>query len=198
MAASKGKKPGESGSWPATEATYDTISTLEELIALNPFTKASDGAGGSITIAARIPGWLDRKVEFLREMKISPYQLKSDVARDALYIGLKVLNMRYGSNLDWVAETKLAKIIDSAGRLTRIHSEVTTILNSMKILWEMKDFTEAVDLMEQYVAAMLEMPEEYERDKRKQFIRDEMLLKEVIERCNVDTQMAVYGKVISR
>ena len=86
------------------EQQFDLAATLEELINEPPFKEVSGDTGDSVTSATRIPMWLYRRVVKLKELQGSPYELTSDVLRDALFIGLRILNMRYRVNPDWNVE----------------------------------------------------------------------------------------------
>ena len=70
--------------------------TLEDLVNRKPFTKSTDKNGGAYTAAARVPIELERHITLFVEMPNSPYMLKGDVVRDAIYLGLLVLHTRYG------------------------------------------------------------------------------------------------------
>lgn len=177
-----------------TESKFDSIATLEELVNMAPFKEASDSKGGSETIGVRIPSWLARKVMHLLEIRGSPYGLKSDVARDAMYIGLRVLNMRYKSDPDWAIEAKLARVIDDANALSRIKQKTRQFEQSLKEFWDNGDESQAVEYMEHYVAAVVETQDDYQRTKTLQFIRESMFLRNVVDRCNIGVRNAVYGR----
>ncbi len=178
----------------ATESQFDNVATLEELVNSQPFKEASDKQGGGDTIGVRIPSWLARKVQHLLEIRGSPYLLKSDVARDAIYIGLRVLNMRYKSDPDWAIEAKIARVIDDANALVRLRTKAKGFEASLKEFWDSGDEEQAVEYMEHYVAAAVETNNDYTRIKTLQLIKESMFMRNVLEKCNQEAKNAVYGK----
>lgn len=185
-------KPGKSDDW-ALEAPFDQIVSLEELINMPPFKAASDSTGGTATAGTRIPTWLDRKVTHLIEFRGTPYHLKSDVLRDAIYIGLRVLNMRYKSDPDWASEARMAKAIDKANLVTRIKTTVDQIAKPIEELWTGGDEEQAVIQFEEFIAATTEISDDWHRNKQIQTIKNNRLLKEVTERCSPEARRAIFG-----
>ncbi len=188
----KSNKPKESGAWDL-ESPFDEVVSLEELINAPPFKAASDSAGGTPTAGTRIPTWLDRKVIHLIEIRGTPYHLKSDVLRDAIYIGLRVLNMRYKSDPDWATEAKLAKTIDKANQINRIKLQLRQFTTPIEELWAEGDEDQAVSLFEEFVASTTEIDEEWHRNKQLQLIKGNHILKEIAEHCSTETKKAVFG-----
>ena len=194
MANEKQEKPKKSelGDWDL-ESPFDTIVSLEELINMPPFKAASDSSGGTATAGTRIPLWLERKVIHLTELRGSPYHLKSDVFRDAIYIGLRVLNMRYKSDPDWATEAKMARVIDKANLINRIKAQIRQISAPIEELWAGGDEAQAVATFEEFIASTTEIADEWHRAKQLQLIRNDHLLKEVAERCSTEAKRAVFG-----
>lgn len=186
------KKPGKPSDWDL-ESPFDTIVSLEELINMPPFKAASDASGGTATAGARVPMWLERKVIYLIELRGSPYMLKSDVYRDAIYIGLRVLNMRYKSDPDWATEAKMARAIDRANLITRIKTQIRQFSSPVAELWAAGDEDQAIGLFEEFIAASIEITDDWHRSKQMQLIKAEHLLREIAERCSPETKKAVFG-----
>lgn len=65
------------------------------------FKTTKDKFGHSITLSARVPEAVYRRIQVFREMRGSPYQVMSDVVRDAIFLGILVLNARFGLDLVW-------------------------------------------------------------------------------------------------
>jgi len=188
----KSDKQNEPGDW-NLESPFDTIVSLEELINMPPFKAASDSKGGTATAGTRIPIWLDRKVIHLIEIRGTPYHLKSDVLRDAIYIGLRVLNMRYKSDPDWASEARMARAIDQANLITRIKSTVDQMAKPIEELWAGGDEDQAISLFEEFIASTTEITDEWHRNKQIQTIKNNRLLREVTERCSPEAKKAIFG-----
>ena len=186
------KRPTKKSEW-ETESSYDEIVSLEELINMPPFKAASDASGGTATAGARLPTWLERKVIHMIELRGSPYMLKSDVYRDAIYIGLRVLNMRYKSDPDWATEAKIAKVIDKVNAITRIKTEITQFQAPIQQLWSGGDEAQAISLFEEFIAASVEITDDWKRMKQMQLIKAEHLFREIAERSTPEVKLAVFG-----
>ena len=103
------RKKKKRSDW-ALESPLDEEVTLEQLVNESPFKEASDESGQSTTAGTRIPMWLKRRIIKLRELSGSPYELDSDVTRDALFIGLRVLHLRYKMGPDWDSAPRSKKV----------------------------------------------------------------------------------------
>jgi len=110
--AEENKEPKTKKSDWELESSFDLAATLEDMINDKPYKEASDESGESVTAGARVPSWLHRRVVKLRELAASPYEVNSDVYRDAIYNGLHVLHMRYGLTAAWSIERQMAAVVD--------------------------------------------------------------------------------------
>ena len=191
----KPKQPRKPNSWDL-ESPFDTIISLEELINMPPFKEASDSKGGSITAAVRIPSWLERKAVYLTESKGTPYHIKSDVYRDAIYVGLRLLNMRYKSNPDWAVEAKMANVIDRANLITRLKSRVDQISRPVVELWDSGDTEQAIMLLEDFVGAVVEVSDEWEKGKTIQLLKNDRRLNNILRECPLEVRSAVFGEKV--
>lgn len=176
------------------ESPYDAPTSIQELIDMAPFREASDSKGGSYTAAARIPTWAERKIQWFIEMKGSPYQLKGDVVRDAIYLGLRILHARYKGNPDWAQESKMADAISKVGVSGRLREQVTRLTEGLRVLWDEGDEDQAIEGLEQFVGAVVEMNDDWQKSKTIQYIKGDRLLKQVVERCSVEVKRAVLGE----
>lgn len=184
------RKPNSPGGW-ELESSFDTVTSLEELIFRPPFKETSGREGGSATLGVRIPSWLERKVIHLLEIKGSPYQIKSDVARDAVYLGLRILNMRYKPTTDWAVESKMADAIDKVNLINRIRGQVESFTKPELDLWESGDEQQAIDGMEMFVSAAMEIEDEWQRDKTLKLLKGVRQLQPIIDGCSVQIRDAI-------
>ena len=175
------------------ESEYDAPATIQDLIDMAPFKEASDTKGGSYTAAARVPTWLERKITWFVEMKGSPYMLKGDVVRDMIYLGARVLHARYKGNPDFATEAKMTEAVSQTGVLAHIKEQVNQLSRGMEELWSEGDEPQAIDLFEKFVAAAVEMRDEWVKMKTFQYIRGNRLLKQIADKCSQDVKNAVYN-----
>lgn len=184
------KKPSD---W-SLEAPFDKTCTLEELIAMPPFKEASDQSGYSHTAGSRVPGWIQRRIIYFTEMRGSPYRIQSDVIRDAIYIGLRVLTMRYKSTPDWVVETKMTKAIDKVSVLRRVKKQMEELTTGLEELYRSGDEEKAIEGLEEFVTAVIEMEDTWHKDKIVQSLMDNRTVKDIVSKCSDSTRSFLFNR----
>lgn len=188
----KGKK-SKPPDW-ELESPFDAAATLEELINAPPFKEASDERGESVTSGTRIPTWLHRRVVKLREMPGSPYEVNSDVLRDAVYTGLQILHMRYGMSPDWAAERKMAAVADATGAGKRIRSQVEELISGLEELHAEGDEEQAAQRLSDYVIAAKELESGWLKDRVFRMLKASRVVRDISEGCDEDIQKLLGGK----
>lgn len=191
---SKDKKPFKKPTDWNLESAYDVPATIEDLIELAPFKEASDTKGGSYTAAARVPTWLERKITWFIEMKGSPYQLKSDVVRDMMYLGARVLHARYKGNPDFAVEAKMTEAVGKVGILSRIREQINQLTRGLEDLWSDGNEDQAIEGLEAFIGAAVEMQDEWQRSKTLQLVKGNHVLKQIAERCSPEIKKAIFGE----
>ncbi len=181
------KKKEQHSDW-ELEEQFDLIASLEELINEPPFTEVSGQSGDSRTVAARVPYWLHRRAKRLREIDGSPYYVDSDVYRDAIYLGLKILNMRHKTNPDWDVESKMAQIIDSAGTAARAKRNIKELSMSLNDLWHDGDQTRAVNSLSNYIHAAVEIDSQWYKRRVFNLIKNNDTIQVVLRQCDQSIQ----------
>jgi molybdopterin converting factor small subunit len=177
------KKKVEHSDWDL-EQQFDLSATLEELIGEPPFREVSGENADSKTVAARVPQWLHRRAKKLKEVDGSPYEVDSDVYRDAIYIGMKVLNMRYRVNPDWDVESKMANIVDSAGMAHRLKRQVKELVDSLNDLWKDNDEVHAADMLKNYINAATELESVWYKRRLFALLREDSTIQTVLSKCD--------------
>jgi len=172
------------------EELIDLAATLQELIDEPPFREASD-EGGSVTAGARVPNWLHRRIIRLKELKGSPYDINSDVIRDAVYVGLRVLHLRYGMTSDWEVETKLAAAVDAVSAGGRVRRQVEELVAGIDEMFRDGDIEKAAHNLTEYVMAAIELESEWHRDKVFQILVEHRVVREVASHCTEAVQKVI-------
>lgn len=170
------------------EAPLDLAATLEELIADPPFKEVSDESGQSTTAGTRIPNWLQRRIVKLKELSGSPYELNSDVIRDALYKGLRVLHLKYKMTADWDVETKLAAAVDATGASRRIRAQVEELIAGVDEMYRDGDPEKAAESLNNYVMAAVELENTWHRDKLFRSLAESNAVKDLSGYCSEAVQ----------
>ena len=178
------------------EEPLDLAASLEELIASPPFKEVSDEHGHSATAGTRIPFWLDRRIKLLREMNGSPYELISDVLRDAIYLGMHILAMRHRMSPDWDVETKLARVVDATGASRRIRNQVEELTKAIDEMFRDNDVDRAAEFLADYVIAAVDLSNVWHKKKVFEILNNSRVVRDVAQYCSREVQqiLEIGGK----
>lgn len=175
-------KPDKRPAW-NPEEQFDLAITMEELLNEPPFKEVSGDTGESTTAGTRIPMWLERRITRLKEMPGSPYDVKSDVLRDAIYIGLRVLNLRYKMNPDWDVESKMASVVDAASTSRRLKRQVKELVDGLDDLYRDGDVEHAAASLEKYVFSAVELESAWYKRKLFSVLKEDKTVQAVAKSC---------------
>lgn len=187
-------KPDKSKAKPSDwelESAFDLAATLEDLINSPAFKEASDEKGESVTCGTRLPLWLHRRISKLKEMPESPYEVASDVLRDAVHIGLQVLHMRFGMSPDWEVERKMIAVVDATGVLRRIKAQVDMLTGGLEELREAGDLDQAAYRLSEYVTAASEVANKWHRGRLFRLLGASRAVKEIASACSPEVQKLI-------
>jgi len=171
------------------EAPFDQPASLEELIEASPFSEA--GGADSVTAGTRIPRWLFRRVAKLSESPGTPYDIVSDVYRDAIYIGLRIIHMRHKIAQDWSVDAKLASVVSGAGLITRIRSQVDELATALDNLVKEGERDRAVEELENYVSAAVELDDGWRKTRTFKMMRDSKVIMDIAKHCSKTTKKTI-------
>lgn len=188
MADKKGKKDKKEAQW-ELEAPFDRPSSLDELLEAVPFTEA--GGSDSVTAGTRIPKWLFRRVAKLTELAGTPYELASDVYRDAIYLGLRIIHMRYKTARDWATETRLATIVSETEVMRRTRSQIDALSSGLDSLMKEGEPEKAAEKLQEYIAAGVEMEDDWVRSRLFKMLRESKVVSDVLTHCAPEARQVV-------
>jgi len=188
MSFDKAKK--KLSSW-RLEQSFDEVSTLEDLIRATPFTDASDASGATNHISTRIPTWIYRQIAYITEMKATPYRVHSDTIRDALYVGLRILSMRYKTSPEWAVEASMARAVDKVGTTKRVRSRINELSSGLEEMLNSRDELQAVKGLEEFLLPVLELEDSWYKGKIIELIMDNRIASHVLTKCSEPLQKAV-------
>lgn len=161
----------------------DTVVKIEDLVNASVFNQAADENGESANLGIRVPAWMGRRITKIREMPGSPYQINGDVARDALWLGLQILQLRYKTR-DWDIEKKLAKVIDATGELDRINSNVNEFSKNLEKLKASDDAELAILNLEAYLKSVDTMEDAWRKRTTIKLLKRKGIVLELITHCD--------------
>ncbi|GAI15056.1 unnamed protein product, partial [marine sediment metagenome] len=185
----KGKKdkPKGDAAWETDDPFAGDI-TLEQLVDRTPFKESKDQYGHSVTAGTRIPDWLARKVERIIEHQGSPYDLKSDVYRDALFLGFQIIGLRLRIAADWEAEAKLSEIADATYEGARVRDRTNTLARGLEYLVDEGDMDKAAELLGDYIRLTQDLTVDWSRKRIFRELSRERIIQKVAVYCDPDVQ----------
>ena len=134
---SRKKRPGTDEDWLLSAAEELTSSdTIQTLVDKSPFKYSHDKHGHDVYLAARLPTDFGRWVSKMVESPGSPYEIRSDVVRDALYLGLCIISLRMDLSKEWRA---LAVLSDITAKLAERRAFITRTIDLVKEFMEAWD-----------------------------------------------------------
>lgn len=169
--------------WDTTEVAFEDVVTLEQLVLRTPFRKSKDEHGHSITAAARVPESVERKVVELREMTGSPYQLNSDVVRDAIYLGLQILHIRYKKAEEWAVIRELADISGALSEAQRTKDSVRDLIADLSSMMEEGDPEKAAEYLTRYTFAASGLNDPWRKEKIISTLRSSSVVTSLLRHC---------------
>jgi len=140
--------------WETEEERLSPSSPIQRLIDLPVYRSSEDKKGHEVFLGAKFPKGVGRWVEELRENPNTPYKINADVVRDALYIGLQVLNLRYKLDPSWIIEEALARIRYGLAREDYFADKDTEVLNSALKYYREGKAEKAKELIGEYLRIM--------------------------------------------
>lgn len=182
------KRKKEKPQWDL-EAPFDRPSSLEELLESPPFTEA--GGADSVTAGTRIPKWLFRRVIKLVETQGTPYELASDVYRDAIYLGLRIIHMRHKTAHDWSVETKMAAIASETEVMKRIRSQIDGLSSGLDNLMREDEPEKAAEKLSEYISAAIELEDDWVRSRLFKMLRESKVVEDVSQHCSPDVRKII-------
>jgi len=126
--------------------------TLDKLMSLKPYKQAQDKKGHGVFFGAWFPKDAGRRVEKIREE--GPYVTTSDVIRDAIYLGLQILSLRYEKDDAWQADMLLTKMANDAEWEARVYDEEESFASSLDKLCRNGDKDYAAQLLRERISLM--------------------------------------------
>jgi hypothetical protein len=182
----KNKQPekpqlGNKDPWALEE---DVHLTIEDLINEEPFNHTSDDTGDSVSIGTRVPSTMYRRLVEIRETPGGPYQINSDVMRDAIYLGMRILQLRYKKK-DWQIDRKLSSVIDASGAFDRINSQVSDLCKNLEKLKSAEDTEHAVAHLDDFLKEVNNLSENWRKATFVKILKKRGIVTELLSQCSV-------------
>ena len=132
-------------------------SPISRLVDLEPFISdesVEDKHGHSNLISTRVHKKLYRDILNVLDSKGSPYANKSELTRDALYLGMLVISMRVRNSQSWQLSLKIAQNRSRIERHRRVSDQCDEICRDLEVVYASnheqakEDLTNLLDVIE--------------------------------------------------
>ncbi len=168
------KDTGQRGDpWLQGEGGCHQPTTLDDLIAMRPYTKAEDEKGHDVLLSARVPKRIARLMGELAFARSTPYRTLSDSVRDALYLGWQVQRLRYHDSLSEAAdaEAKALQLAVEIGEDTAISETVRAVADDLSQLEAGGELDRAVERLTEYVRLVGAFADQWRRRRFLYYLR---------------------------
>ena len=123
----KNQEP-EAQAWAGVEA--EELKDIQYLVDRPAFTDTNDGKGKSFVAQTTLPNWMYRAYVRVMEKSGRVYDVRSDIFRDGLHLGLAVLSIRHGEDIVRISISDYVDEIRQAKEITQEIMDLKEILES--------------------------------------------------------------------
>lgn len=134
-------------SWNMEEPFVTLDDAIRRLADMKPYKSTEDKKGHDAAIHFRVPKHVTRSVTKIREA--GPYETNSDVSRDAFWIGLQVLQLRYRDDPEWQSYSQVVNISNDAAWEANLHQEEKKFVESLSSFCGNGKEARAIEYLEQ-------------------------------------------------
>lgn len=142
------KKNAFSQSWETDSPAFTLDDPISKLANLPPYHSSEDKKGHGVNLQAWFPKSYSRRVEVIRSFGKGIYDTQSDVIRDAISLGMHVLELRYGCDPEWELDAQLDHVASVAAHDAYIHDRESDFVDTLDKLCANKEEDRAVELLQ--------------------------------------------------
>ena len=125
---------------------------IQVLMDRTPYKTSEDKKGHDMTLYARFPKYIGHWMELILEKKGIPYQTRSDLMRDACFLGMIVLHLRYNT-IGWRSDEVIAQIEAEVARRADFSKRVSAFLKDLATINAAHGEEDALKLLQKYIDA---------------------------------------------
>jgi len=169
--------------WELEEA-FDVVKFAWELINGSPYKETKDEHGHSYTAAARVPMNIMRRITRLKEAKGMHYEINSDVIRDALYVGLPILERRWRYSETAQTRRRIGETMAAVQDAEEIAEDVASFSRSLEALINLDEMRTAVRKLTSVVVAAIGEPDNWDKIMYVKHLSKSPVCKSVLKNCS--------------
>ena len=134
-------------SWATDSPGLSLTDTLDKLTSMTPFKRSEDRKGHSVPLGSRFPKEIARWVTKVKEQ--GQYQTTSDVIRDAVWLGLQILSLRYEKDPLWQTLLQLIEMGNDTAWEAKAYDDEEVFVSSLEKLCANGDEQHAIELVDE-------------------------------------------------
>lgn len=142
------KDTWETQTWDTESPDFSVDDPIGRLASLKPFEKTEDKKGHGVFLSAWFPKEYARRVSVIKEAGSFTYTTTSDVVRDAIFLGLIVLELRLASDPEWQLYTQLEILNNTAKWESELYGQEDAFCESLATFMENKEEGHATELLQ--------------------------------------------------
>lgn len=134
----------------STEPGLLLTDTFQRLTSLPPYKRSEDKRGHDAFLGGRVPKDMARLVTKIKEA--GRYETNSDAVRDAISLGVRILELRYKADPDWQVRIQLMDQADRVAWEAKIYEEEEKFAENLGKLYRNGDEAQAIEDLEERLA----------------------------------------------
>ena len=138
--------------WDTDTPGLSLTDTLQKLTSKPLYKRSEDKRGHGTFLGGRFPKDMARWVTRVKEA--GPYETNSDVVRDAVWLGLQVLELRYKADPGWQARIQLMDMANRAAWDAKLYDEEDGFVKTLDKLCSNGDEVQALKDLEERLALL--------------------------------------------
>lgn len=139
--------------------------TLDKLTSQPPFKRSEDRKGHDVPMGSRFPKDVARWITRIKET--GQYQTSSDAIRDAVWLGLQILSLRYEEDPEWQIYLQAMKLDNDTAWEARTYEEEEGFANNLETFVKNGNEKRAIELLEEKLALIQNLKEERRKERRR-------------------------------
>jgi len=165
---------------------------MDYLFSLPPFSETRDETG-SVPIGCRVPDYISRLLTYLKESDESSYQIKSDVVRDTVIIGLLVRLQQHNLEGSSLLNIELERALQTSQVSRKIHDRFQQLADNVSFMLSHDDADKAIELVSNIGRAMSAGLDPWIVRTYRRLFKENAVLRDLVDKCEPEVQAAIKG-----
>jgi len=152
-------------SWVTDGPGLSLSDTFDKLTAQPPFKRSEDKKGHDVPMGVRVPKDVGRWITRVKEA--GPYQTTSDAMRDAVWLGLQILSLRYEKDPEWQVYLQAMRMDNDTAWEAATYEEEEKFVNNLETFVKNGNEKRAIELLQEKLALIQDLKEERRKERKR-------------------------------